>query len=331
MKIDIYTHIFPEKFFEKWMEAAPGLADIGKRMKSVRAVSDLDFRFKKMDEVEDYAQIISLPNPPLEAITTPEIGTELAHIANETMAELVDKYPDRFPGFVAALAMHNFDGAMKEMRHAIADLGAKGAQTFTQVKGRPLDDPHFDPFFKAMHGYDLPIWLHPARPAEVKDFGQEEKSRYEMWWALGWPYDTSVTMTRLAITGLYDRYPGLKIITHHCGGMIPFFEGRLDVGMESLGQRTSDEDYSEVLSSLKRPHGEYYKMFYADTAMFGATIGTKCGIEYFGADNVVFASDCPFASIPEAVGMMDHLGLNDVDKEKIFKGNAERLMNTSFG
>ncbi len=330
MKIDIYTHIFPEKFFEKWMQAAPGLADIGKRMKSVRAVSDLDFRFRAMDQVEDYAQIISLPNPPLEAITTPELGTELARIANDTMAELVDKYPDRFPGFVAALAMHNFDGAMEELRRAIEELGAKGAQTFTQIKGQPLDDAHFDPFFAAMAGYDLPIWIHPARPAEVKDYGAEEKSRYEMWWALGWPYDTSVTMTRLAITGIFDRYPGIKIITHHCGGMIPYFEGRLDVGMESLGQRTSDEDYSQLLAALKRPHGEYYKMFYADTAMFGATIGTKCGIEYFGADNVVFASDHPFASIPEAVGMMDRLGLNETDKEKIFCGNAERLMNTSF-
>lgn len=330
MKIDIYTHIFPEKFFQKWMEAAPDLADMGKRMKSVKEVSDLSARFRAMDAVDDYAQIISLPNPPLEAITTPELGTELATYANDTMAELVDEHPDRFPGFVAALAMHNFDGAMVELKRAIEELGARGAQTFTQIKGQPLDDPVFEPFFAAMAEYDLPIWLHPARPAQVKDFGQEDVSRYEMWWCFGWPYDTSVTMARLAITGLFDRYPGLKIITHHCGGMIPFFEGRLDTGLANLGARTSGEDYSNVLSSLKRPHGDYFKMFYADTAMFGAPIGTKCGIEYFGADHVVFASDSPFANIPEAVTMMDKLGLSDGDKEKIFCTNAEKLMNMSF-
>ena len=284
-----------------------------------------------MEGLGDYCQIISLPNPPIDNITSPEVGAKLTRLGNQTLAELVADHGDRFPAFVAGLPMRDVDAALAEIDYAINQLGARGVQIYTDVCGKPLDDPQFEPVFASMAEHDLPIWLHPARPAEVKDFGQEEKSRYEMWWALGWPYDTSVTMTRLAITGLYDRYPGLKIITHHCGGMIPFFEGRLDVGMESLGQRTSDEDYSEVLSSLKRPHGEYYKMFYADTAMFGATIGTKCGIEYFGADNVVFASDCPFASIPEAVGMMDHLGLNDVDKEKIFKGNAERLMNTSFG
>lgn len=330
MKIDIYTHIFPEKFYENWLKVAPDLADIGKRMMSVRPVFDLNARFKVMDEGGDYRQIISLPNPPLEAITTPEVGAELAGLANDTMAELVDKHPDRFPGFVASLALHNFDAAMKEIDRAIKKLGAKGIQIFTQVKGKPLDDPQFQPLFSTMVDYDLPIWLHPGRSAMVKDYGAEEKSRFEMWWALGWPYDTSVAMARLVFNGLFDRYPGIKIITHHCGGMIPYFEGRLNAGLKNLGARTSDEDYSHVLSSLKRLHGDYFRMFYADTAMFGAVIGTKCGIEYFGPDHVVFASDCPFASLPDTIDAMSELGLSDIDLDKIYCKNAEKLMNTRF-
>ena len=168
------------------------------------------------------------------------------------------------------------------------------------------------------------------RPADVTDYAAEEKSRYEMWWAYGWPYETSVAMTRLVFAGLFDRHPGIKIVTHHLGGMIPYFEGRADAGLQVLGSRTTDEDYSTVLSSLKKPHKEYFKMFYGDTAMFGGFHGTKCGVEYFGADHVVFASDAPMASIPETLAVIDRLDLAPDDLAKICGGNAAKLMNRSF-
>lgn len=330
MIIDIYTHIYPPEYRKRWEKAAPGLKDIGKRMTSVQEVHDLDARFRAMDRIDDYRQIISLPGPPLEAITTPEAGAELAAIANDTMAELVQKHPHRFAGFAAAVALHDLDGALAEIRRAMEELGAKGIQVYSNIGGRPLDEEQFRAVFAMMDGYGLPIWLHPARPSRVTDYAAEERSRYEMWWALGWPYDTSVAMARLVLGGLFDRHPKLKIITHHCGGMIPFYEGRLDVGLENLGARTSDEDYSQVLSSLKRPHGDYFRMFYADTAMFGTHIGTKCAIEYFGVEQMVFASDCPFASIPEAVEAMSRVGLEPPALERIFRTNAERLLNTTF-
>ncbi len=222
MLIDIYTHIFPEAFYERWMAAAPGLADIGKRMRSVTAVFDLDERFRIMDEVAgDYRQIISLPGPPLEVIAAADIGSELARIANDTMAELVARHTDHFPGFVAALAMLDIDAAMDEAKRAVQDLGAKGVQIYTQIKGRPLDDAEYRPLFQLMADYDLPIWLHPARPPQMPDYATEELSRYELWWALGWPYETAAAMTRLVLSGLFDRHPRIKIITHHCGGMVP--------------------------------------------------------------------------------------------------------------
>ena len=125
-----------------------------------------------------------------------------------------------------------------------------------------------------MAGYDLPIWLHPARTAAMPDYAAEKKSRFEMWWCFGWPYETTVAMARLVFSGVFDRHPELKIVTHHLGGgMIPFFDGRIGAGMEVLGSRTSDEDYSKVLSSLKRPHLDYFREFYADTALFGAGNG----------------------------------------------------------
>ena len=327
MFIDIYTHIFPGDFFQQMAKAAPRLENIGKRMQAVKMIHDLDVRFRLMDEFGDYGHVISLPNPPLEDITEPEVGANLARVANDAMAELVHKHPDRFPAFVAALAMHDMDATMVELHRAIRDLGARGVQIFTNIAGEPLDIPKFQPVFDAMDEYDLPIWMHPARAATMADSASEERSRFEMWWCFGWPYETSVAMARLVFSGLFDRHPNIKIITHHMGGMIPFFDGRIGPGMDVLGGRTTDEDYSEVLSSLKRPHIDYFKMFYADTAMFGTHIGIECGLKFFGMDQVVFSTDCPFAPVKETFESIDRLELEEADKKKLFGGNAARLMN----
>ncbi len=145
MLIDIYTHIFPGDFFAQMAKAAPRLENIGKRMQAVKMIHDLDIRFRLMDEFGDYGQVISLPNPPLEDITEPAVGAGLARVANDAMAELVRKHPERFPAFVAALAMHDMDATMDELHRAIRDLGARGVQIFTNIAGEPLDLPKFQP------------------------------------------------------------------------------------------------------------------------------------------------------------------------------------------
>ncbi len=330
MIIDIYTHVYPTEYYERMNEVSPQLENLGKRMRAVTMLHDMDERFRAMDAYGDYRQVISLPNPPIEDVSSPEVGPELARIANDAMAALVARHPDRFAGFVAAVAMHNVEATLAELSRAIGDLGAKGIQVFTNIAGRPLDDPEFAPVFDAMAEVDLPIWLHPVRTANMTDYAAEPKSRFEMWWTFGWPYDTSVAMTRLVFAGLFDRHPGIKIITHHLGGMIPYFEGRVGLGLQVLGARTTDEDHSNVLSSLNKPHEEYFKMFYGDTAMFGGFLGTKCGLEYFGADHVVFATDMPFGPVPETFEVIDRLGLAAADRDSICTANAGKLMNTTF-
>jgi aminocarboxymuconate-semialdehyde decarboxylase len=181
--------------------------------------------------------------------------------------------------------------------------------------------------FAAMAQLDRPIWLHPARTASMPDYPAEQKSRFEMWWCFGWPYDTSVAMVRLVFSGLFDRYPNLNIITHHLGGMIPFYDGRVGPGLDVLGARTSDEDYSKILPSLKRPHLDYLRDFYADTAMFGGGVhALRCGYEFFGADKVVFATDTPLGPIKPAIEALKKLEISDADRRKIFCGNAEKLL-----
>jgi predicted TIM-barrel fold metal-dependent hydrolase len=330
-KIDIYCHIYPERFFQEMTKVAPKLGNIAQRLRAITKLFDLDARFKEMDDYGDYRQIISLPNPPIEDIVTPEVGLQLARIANDSMAELCRKYPGRFPTFAAALCLTDVDGSIAEARRAINELGARGVLVYTSIAGEPLDLEKFDPLFAAMAELDAAVWLHPARTAAMPDYAAEPKSRYEMWWCLGWPYDTSVAMIHMVFCGLLDRYPKLKIITHHLGGMIPYYDGRVGPGLKVLGACTSDEDYSQILPSLKRPHMDYLHDFYADTAMFGGGVyATRCGLEFFGADRVVFATDAPLGPIGPTIKTVEQLELKPVDARKIFCGNAEKLLNMTF-
>ena len=331
VKIDIYTHIYPERFFQEMLKVTPMASNLGKRLRSITKLFDLDARFKEMDEYGDYRQIVSLPNPAIEDIAQPDAGMRLARIANDDMAELCRKYPQRVPAFAAALCLTDVEGSVKEARRAVKELGARGVLIYTNVAGEPLDQPKFEPIFATMAELDLPIWLHPVGTAALPDYPAEKRSRYEMWWCFHWPYETSVAMVRLVFWGLFDRYPKLKFITHHLGGMIPFYDGRIGNGLKVLGARTSDEDYSQVLPSLKRPHMDYLHDIYADTAMFGGGAhALRCGLEFFGGEHVVFATDAPLGPIGPTFKAIDQLQLAPDAQQKLFRGNAEKLLNMSF-
>lgn len=332
MKLDVFNHIFPTQFYAKMLQVAPNCKDMGKRVRDIPVLVDLDQRFRVMDQFDDYAQVICLASPPIEALAGSQATPALAQVANDGMAAYVARYPERFPGFVASLPMNNPDAALAEMERAIIDLKAVGVQFFTNVNGAPLDWPEFKPLFATMASLDRPIWLHPARGASVPDYRTEETSKYEIWFVFGWPYETSVAMARLVFAGYFDAFPNLKIITHHMGGMVPYFEGRVGTSWEQLGTRTSDEDYSGLLKRLKKPHLDYFKMFYADTALFGAAAATQCGLEFFGVDHVLFASDSPFdpekgpGYIRETITIINDLPISNEARQRIFTGNARRLL-----
>jgi aminocarboxymuconate-semialdehyde decarboxylase len=324
--IDAYTHLAPRSFLTQMNGMSADLRNIADRLLSVKELYDLDARFRAMDVLDDYRQVISLPNPSLEECADAKLGTELARVANLEMAELCRKHPSRFAGFVAAVSLNDVDGALAEIDRAIEELGAVGVQTYTNIDGYPLDDPRFAPFFARMAHHGRPIWLHPTRTAAMSDYKREARSRFEMWWCFGWPYDTSVAMARLVFAGMFDRHPDLQIITHHLGGMIPYFDGRVGPGLEVLGSRTKDEDYSGILPSLKRPHLDYFRMFYADTAMFGSGKALECGLDFFGAEHVLFATDAPLGPIKKTVEALHQQGVDDKTMAAIMSGNARRML-----
>lgn len=337
MKIDIFCHLFPKNFYERMLSISGRGAYMQKRVREIPVLVDLDLRFRIMDGFQGYVQVPSMAAPPMEALGGPQETPELARMANDGMAGLSVKYPDRFPAFVASLPMNNTDAAVREIERAIGTLGATGVQVYTNVNGHPLDDPAYFPIFQKMAEVDLPIWLHPTRPATFPDYPTEPKSKYEIWWVFGWPYESSVAMTRLLFAGYLDQFPNLKIIVHHMGGMAPYFAGRIGPGLDQLGSRTDDEDLTVSARRLKKRPYDYYRMFYGDTALFGACHAMECGLAFFGANHILFGTDMPFdpekgpGFIRDTIHCLDQMRISDGERRKIYEGNARALLRLKPG
>ena len=335
MKIDIFPHIFPKSYFDKMVEIAPSKAAI-RRWTNIPVLYDLEARLRMMEQFKDYQQILTLSMPAIEYVAPAQTSPDLAKLANDGMAEICAKHPKQFPGFAASVPMNNVHAALTEITRAVEKLGARGIQIFTNVNGRPLDEPEFAPIFEKMHSYDLPVWMHPTRPAKFADYASETTSRFDIWWVFGWPYETSAAMARMVFSGFFDRWPKLKIITHHLGAMVPFFDARVGLGLDQLGTReAAEEGYAKIIEGMKKKGKrpvDYFRMFYGDTAINGSLSGTRCGIDFFGAEHVLFGTDCPFDPlggplfIRDITKMLDGLGLPSKDLEMIYEGNARRML-----
>ncbi|MFC1893180.1 amidohydrolase family protein [Chloroflexota bacterium] len=330
-KIDIFPHILTPKYIEAISKKGSGPFLKG-TMGSFHALSDLDTRFRIMDKYEGLVQVLTLGAPPVEEVATPRDAPEIARIANDEMAELVIKYPERFVAAVACLPMNNIDAALRETDRAITELNFKGIQILTHTNGKPIDRPEFMPLYEKMCQYDLPIWLHPHRTRDTADYSTEDHSRYWVFQTFGWPYETTVAMTRLVLSGVLERYPNIKFITHHCNAMLPYFAQRI---IES-------QDYAEAvwgakyMQSLSKPLIDYFRMFYPDTAIYGNTPALMCGYALSGAEHLLFGTDMPYDKengdriIRQTISAIEAMDIPDHEKKHIFEGNAKRLLRLSI-
>jgi len=326
MKIDIFPHILTPKYKEAILQL--DFPDKSAR-EAAPMLFDLDIRFRVMDKYDGYMQVLTISGPAIEGVAEPAKAAEIAKIANDEMAELVTKYPHRFAGAVACLPMNNMEEVLKETDRAIMDLGFRGVQVYSPVNDKPLDSPEFIPLYEKMAQYNLPIWIHPRRGTDYADYRTLDKSKYRINATFGWPYETTAAMTHLVFSGIFDRLPNLKFITHHAGAMVPYFEDRIkrfyDKAEIALGHT--------YMRKLTKAPIEYYKMFYNDTALYGDTPALMCANTFFGADHLLFGTDMPLGDgqlgytnprwTIEAIEQMD---IPDADKKKIFEDNARQLL-----
>ena len=284
-----------------------------------------------MDRFEDYQQILSIATPPIEVYSSGSTAS-ISPASPTTAWRSWWQAPDRFPGFVASLPLGDPDAAMREIDRAVDELGARGIQLFSNINGKPLDRRST---WRCSSAWRRTICrcgctriaaptsptTRARRDRSSRSGGRSAGRTRPAWRWRGW----SSRASSIAI-------PKLKIITHHLGAMAPYFEGRVGPGWDQLGTRTSDEDYTGVLKGLKKRPIDYFRMFYGDTAVFGAYDATVCGLNFFGADHVLFASDAPFDPekgpmyIRETIAILDRLPIAEADRERIYWRNAVELL-----
>lgn len=343
MKIDIFCHITPPKFLEALEKKIS--SEVSKQLpcRLLPSLTDLDARFRIMNKYEDMVQVLTLTNPPIETAAEPVVAVELAQIVNDEMAELVAKYPDRFVGAVACLPMNDIDAALKEVDRAINELHLKGVQIYSNIMGKPLDSPEFMPLYEKMAQYDLPIWIHPffqyfgtvakdrSQFAGYRVFtGQEDHAWAMDRAAFGLPAGTASAMTRLVYSHVFDKYPNIKFITHHCGSNVPYVAYRIKILHDMFEVREG------IDQGLAKPILEYYKMFYADSALHGNVTALMCGYDFFGAEHILFGTDMPFDSeiglraVCQTVESIEKMEITDTERKEIFEENAKKLLRLSI-
>jgi len=328
MKIDVFTHVMLPKYKNAFYKYSDRFETERKFMERRITLTDHDERIRILNKFEDLVQVLSVNLPPLEEVVQPKEAAELARIANDEMAEWVSKYPKKYITAIANLPLNNIDASMKEAERAIKKLKFKGIQIFTSIQGKPLGSEEFIPLYQMMADFDLPIWIHPLRRSSTPDYPTEKSSFHQIFSVFGWPYETTMAMTRLVFAGIFEKFPKIKFITHHCGGMIPYFADRIVVhynnGLERLGQK-------DFPGMTKHPI-EYFKMFYNDTALNGSTSGLMCAYHFFGEDRLLFGTDMPYdienggVSIRQTIGAIEDMDIPESSKKKIYEDNARNLM-----
>jgi aminocarboxymuconate-semialdehyde decarboxylase len=329
MKIDIFTHVM----LSRYRQALYKYADRFPMERAIQdkrpALWDNRVRLAKLEAFDGLVQILTTTIPPVEEVVAPEEAAELAKICNDEMAELVAKLPNKYVAAVANVPLNNTEIALNEAERAIKQLGFKGIQIYTRVNSKPPSTEEMMPLYRLMADVDLPIWLHPRRTASQPDWASEKMSSNQIFSIFGWPYDTTAAMVSLVFAGIFEKFPTIKFVTHHLGGMVPYFADRATAlwnnGLELLG--------ADHFPGLTKHPIEYLKMFYADTALHGnSNYALECGLAFFGEDQLLFATDMPFGgdngavSIRGTISGIDKMAISDDTRKKIYEGNARRLL-----
>lgn len=271
-------------------------------------------RLTGMDEAGITMQVLTLAGPGCE-LFEPSEGTAQAKKANDELAQVIKAHPDRFVG-LAALAPQDPEAAADELERAVKELGFNGAKINSHVRGGEyLDDTKYWLIFERAEKLGVPIYLHPRvpSPAMLKPYAEYGYGLAGA--ALGFAAETSLHAMRLILSGVFDKYPELKIILGHLGEALPFWMDRID------------RKYGSEVSIAKKP-SEYIKDNFAVSfsGMFFLP-AFMCVYLALGADSIVFGSDYPFEESKEAAQFVERLPVSDGDKFKISYANSERLLN----
>lgn len=316
-RIDAFAHILPERFLNELLDVHP--SDELEALTDATRFWDLDNRRNDLDEFGIDRQVLTLARPPIWRGIDPDDALALTQLANDEVARIADEN-DRFIG-VGTLPFAN-EEYLAEYDRCIEDLDLEGVQIFSNVEGKPIDGPAFRQLYRRAADRDTPIWLHP----QLHEW-HEWDTEYMLHKILGWPFDTSLAMTRLAMSGVLEEHPDLTIIPHHMGAMIPHFAARIDLFHQMLVEHR--DVYPYKLPEFEGALTEQLTRFTADTCRSGDPAILEDGLEFFGEGNLVFGTDYPFGP-EEGRGFMraevrgvEQMDVDESTRSAIFGDNLE--------
>lgn len=279
-----------------------------------------DIRLSEMDKSGIERSLLSINAPGSQAILKENESISFSQRANDALAEVIIKRPDRFSG-LASLPLQNVEASITELRRCIEQFNFKGilVNGYSQLDSADnaiyLDDERYHPFWKEVEELDVPFYLHPREPLE------SQRKIYDGHpWLLGpiWAFgvETATHALRLMGSGLFDKFPNLKVVLGHMGELLPYAIWRIDDRIGEIPQGIT----------IKKTFGEYLRNnFYITTSAYFRTPALLDALMEMGSDHILFSTDYPFAKMTDAAAWFDRLELNPDDLLKMGRLNAINL------
>lgn len=318
MIIDIFSH-----HISKSVAKIVGRAKYygkGKEFPYPEENADPEVRLALMDKYGIDMQALSQTTPILLGLSD-EDATEVCRLSNQDNYALCKEYPDRFVN-ICIFHLVDMKGTMEEFKRCVNELDCRGVTISSNQKGRGLDDLEFYPFYEKVVEHDLPILIHGTHWECSPLMDMEHSWRFLH--VFGWDYDGTQALWRLIFGGVLDRFPTMKIVTHHLGNYFPFFQRRIECNFKGF-----------LKDKLPRDISEYFENIYGDTAVDGTIGAFQCGYSFFGAKRMLYGSDYPFGPeagedfIRENLFGVKALPIPTKEKEMILGGNARKMLKIS--
>jgi len=314
MLIDVHAHYLPDDYLAL-LERLGDPTAAGARRAYAHLLAggtgkDLDARFAMMDEAGVDRQVLSV-GPAVPYFEREDTAVEAARAANDTYAAIVARFPKRFTAF-AALPLPHIDASIREMERALDGLGMAGVTMGISALGRMVTDPAFEPIYAELDRRRAVLFLHPAGSGCCSPF----IANHGLTWPIGAPMEDTIFVTHLIIRAIPSRYPAIKIIVPHMGGLLPLVVDRLD-----------HQKHFFAAGAPEPPSATVQRLWY-DTVGHGSTAALRCAHQALGADRLVYGSDYPFQLHEEyrlSVTYVRDAGLPAGDVEKILDRNGTTL------
>ena len=339
MIIDAHTHGMHGKYLDglvsaggKW--AREIMVRLQDTMRNKPHFVDAALRVEQLDRCGIDLQVVTMQQYLDSNLLPDDAAAQLvmARAINDNMARLMEDSKGRLLT-IGSIPLVGFGrDSRQEMERAINTLGLKGISLPSNLNGKPLDMLEFDPFWAQAAEMKVPVYIHPHNPAGFRDRSYE--GEYDLSHNFGWPFETMLMLSRLVFSGVMERYPTLKIVSHHLGGGIPFLWGRI-IETYDPSRQGNTGGVGGIGRVLPKPLFDYFSLFYYDTAVGGNGPAIRCAYEVFGADRLLFATDAPWgpgtgeSRLAEYPKIIRSLGLSEAANRKIFADNARKVLNLS--